>query len=99
LTFLFVLVIFGSTSKLVPKGVSGVVIGLTYTMIHIVGIPITGASVNPARSLGPALFVGGTAMEQLPLFWLAPMIGGVLAAIAYKYARYSYQREAEYGDE
>ncbi|UCG71068.1 MAG: aquaporin Z [Thermoplasmata archaeon] len=85
LTFLFLLVIFGSTSSKSPEGFAGLSIGLSLVLIHLVGIPITGTSVNPARSLGPALFVGGEAFIQLWLFWIAPIIGGVLAAIVWKY--------------
>ena len=81
LTFIFMLVIFSSLRKSTPKGFPAIYIGLTLTFIHLVGIPITGTSVNPARSLGPALFVGGTAIDQLWLFWFAPIIGAILAAI------------------
>jgi aquaporin Z len=84
LTFIFVLVVHGSTSERAPKGFAGLSIGLSLVLIHLVGIPITGTSVNPARSLGPALFVGGTALSQLWLFWVAPIIGGFLAAIVWK---------------
>jgi aquaporin Z len=84
LTFLFLMVIFGSTSKDAPKGFAGLAIGLSLVLIHLVGIPITGTSVNPARSLGPALFVGGAAMSQLWLFIVAPVIGGILAAVLWK---------------
>jgi aquaporin Z len=80
LTFIFLLVIYGSTSERAPKGFAGMSIGLSLVLIHLVGIPITGTSVNPARSLGPALIVGGTALSQLWLFWVAPIIGGLLAA-------------------
>ena len=80
LTFIFLLVIYGSTSEKAPKGFAGVAIGLSLVMIHLVGIPIDGTSVNPARSLGPAVIVGGTALAQLWLFWVAPIIGGLLAA-------------------
>jgi len=80
LTFIFLLVIYGSTSDRAPKGFAGVAIGLSLVMIHLVGIPIDGTSVNPARSLGPAVIVGGTALNQLWLFWIAPIIGGLLAA-------------------
>jgi len=85
LTALFLLVIFGSTSNKAPKGFAGLAIGLSLVLIHLVGIPITGTSVNPARSLGPAVFVGGEALTQLWLFWVAPIIGGVMAAIGWKY--------------
>jgi aquaporin Z len=85
LTVLFVFVIFGALSKDAPKGFAGIAIGFALAMVHIVGIPITGTSVNPARSLGPAIFVGGTALGQLWLFIVAPVIGGILAALAWKY--------------
>ncbi len=83
-TMIFVLVVHGSTHEKAPKGFAGIAIGLTLVLIHIVCIPITGTSVNPARSLGPAVFVGGLALEQLWLFWVAPIIGGILAAIVWK---------------
>src|SRR5208283_5686981 len=79
LTFLFVLVVHGSTHERAPKGFAGLAIGLTLVMIHLVAIPIDGTSVNPARSLGPALFVGGTALGQLWVFWVAPIIGGLIS--------------------
>ena len=85
LTALFLFVIFGSTSKDAPQGFAGISIGLTLVLIHIVGIPITGTSVNPARSLGPAVFVQGEALTQLWLFWAAPIIGAIIAALAWKY--------------
>jgi aquaporin Z len=85
LTALFLFVIFGSTSKNAPQGFAGISIGLTLVLIHIVGIPITGTSVNPARSLGPAVFVQGEALTQLWLFWAAPIIGAVIAALAWKF--------------
>ena len=81
LTGLFLFVIFGSTSKDAPKGFAGVSIGFSLVLIHLIGIPITGTSVNPARSLGPAIFVGGETLSQLWLFWVAPVIGGIIAAI------------------
>jgi aquaporin Z len=88
-TFLFILVIHGSLSKKAPKGFAGISIGLALALVHLVLIPITNASVNPARSLGPALFVGifgnsTLALEQLWLFWVAPIIGGLLAAGVWK---------------
>ncbi len=83
-TFIFVLVVHGSTHENAPKGFAGLAIGLALVLIHIVCIPITGTSVNPARSLGPAVFVGGEALSQLWLFWVAPIIGGILAAIVWK---------------
>jgi len=85
LTALFLFVIFGSTSEKAPKGFAGISIGFTLVLIHLVAIPITGTSVNPARSLGPAVFVGGDALPQLWLFWVAPLAGGILAAIIWKY--------------
>jgi aquaporin Z len=84
LTFIFLLVIHGSTSEQAPKGFAGIAIGLSLVLIHLVGIPISGTSVNPARSLGPAIIVGGTALNQLWLFWVAPIIGGLLAAAVWK---------------
>lgn len=84
LTFLFLIVIFGATHANAPKGFAGIAIGLALVLIHIVGIPITGTSVNPARSLGPAVFVGGDALTQLWLFIVAPIIGGILAALVWK---------------
>jgi aquaporin Z len=84
LTFIFLLVIHGSTSEKAPKGFAGLSIGLSLVLIHLVGIPVTGTSVNPARSLGPAVFVGGAALNQLWLFWVAPIIGGLLAAAVWK---------------
>ena len=84
LTSIFLLVIHGSTSEKAPKGFAGLFIGLSLVLIHLVGIPVTGTSVNPARSLGPAIIVGGTALNQLWLFWGAPIIGGLLAAAVWK---------------
>ncbi len=83
-TFLFVVVILGSTHKLAPVGFAGLAIGLTLTAIHIVGIRVTGVSVNPARSLGPALFVGGKALQQLWLFLVAPLIGAAIAGLLFR---------------
>ena len=84
LTFVFLLVILGSTSKKAPKGFAGVAIGMSLVFIPLVSIPVTNTSVNPARSLGPALIVGGTALNQLWLFWVAPILGGILAALVWK---------------
>jgi aquaporin Z len=88
LTFIFVLVVHGSTSEKAPKGFAGLSIGLTLVLIHLVSIPIDGTSVNPARSLGPAIFAGLTegsvALSQLWLFIVAPIIGGILAAVVWK---------------
>jgi aquaporin Z len=85
LTAIFLFVIFGSTHKNAPKGFAGISIGLSLALIHLVGIPITGTSVNPARSLGPAVFAGTAALSQLWVFILAPIIGGVVAALIWKY--------------
>ena len=79
LTFVFLTVILGSTAKKAVAGFAGIPIGLTLTLVHLIGIPITNLSVNPARSTGPALFVGGWALEQLWLFWLAPILGALAA--------------------
>jgi aquaporin Z len=79
LTFVFVTVIVGSTARPALSGFAGIPIGLTLTLVHLVGIPITNVSVNPARSTAPALFVGGWALEQLWLFWVAPLVGAALA--------------------
>lgn len=84
LTFLFLTVIFRTTSEEGNPTMAGLAIGLTLVLIHLVSIPITGTSVNPARSLGPAIFAGGVALEQLWLFILAPIVGGILAAIMSK---------------
>jgi aquaporin Z len=83
LTMFLVLTVLGSTDIKAPVGFAGVAIGLVLTLIHLVGIPITNTSVNPARSIGPALFVGGWAMEQLWLFIVAPLIGAAIAAVVY----------------
>lgn len=85
LTALFLFVILGSTSERAPKGFAGLSIGLSLVLIHLWGIPVTGTSVNPARSLGPAVFVGGAALSELWLFIVAPIIGGILAALLWKY--------------
>ena len=87
LTFIFLMVIFGATSESAPKGFAGIAIGFSLTLIHLVGISVTGTSVNPARSLGPAVFVGGTALSQLWLFIVAPIIGGLIAAAVWKSLR------------
>jgi aquaporin Z len=84
LTFIFLIVIFGATAKNAAPGFAGVAIGLALVIIHLVGIPVTGVSVNPARSIGPALLVGGDALSQLWLFIVAPIAGGILAAIVWK---------------
>jgi aquaporin Z len=83
LTFFFLFVILGATDKRAPQGLAPIAIGLCLTLIHLVGIPVTNTSVNPARSTGPALFVGGWALRQLWLFWLAPIVGAAIAGIVY----------------
>jgi aquaporin Z len=83
LTFLFVLVVLAATSHVASAGFAGLAIGLALTTVHLVGIPLTGTSVNPARSLGPALIVGGDALRQVWLFIVAPLVGGVVAAVVY----------------
>jgi aquaporin Z len=85
ITFIFLMVIFGATSKAAPAGFAGIAIGLTLTMLLLVAIPVTSGSLNPARSLGPAIFAGTTALSQLWLFIIAPIIGAVLAAYVWKY--------------
>jgi aquaporin Z len=84
LTALFVFVILGVTSETANAATAGVVIGLTLTVVHLIGIPITGTSVNPARSLGPALIVGGLALHQVWLFIVAPLVGGAVAAVLHR---------------
>ncbi len=84
LTFIFVFTILGVTSDAAKSSVAGIVIGLTLTFVHIVGIPLTGTSVNPARSIGPALFAGGQALSSVWVFILAPLVGAALAAFVYK---------------
>jgi aquaporin Z len=83
LTFMFLLVIFGSTDRRAAPGFAPIAIGLALTLIHLISIPVTNTSVNPARSTGPALFVGGWALQQLWLFWVAPVAGGALAGVVY----------------
>ena len=83
LTFFFLLIILGATDKRAPAGFAPIAIGLGLTLIHLIGIPVTNLSVNPARSTGPAIFVGSWAIAQLWLFWVAPIIGAVLAGIVY----------------
>lgn len=84
LTAIFIFVILGSTSVLSPSGFAGIAIGIALVVIHLVGIPLTGTSVNPARSLGPAVMVGGDALAQLWLFWAAPMLGGAVGALMWR---------------
>ncbi len=83
LTFMFLMIILGATDKRAPQGFAPIAIGLGLTLIHLIGIPVTNLSVNPARSTGPALFVGGWAIQQLWLFWVAPIIGAAIAGVVY----------------
>ena len=83
LTFMFLMIIQGATDRRAPQGFAPVAIGLGLTLIHLIGIPVTNTSVNPARSTGPALFVGGWAVQQLWLFWVAPIVGAAIAGVVY----------------
>ena len=83
LTFMFLMIILGATDRRAPQGFAPIAIGLGLTLIHLIGIPVTNLSVNLARSTGPALFAGGWALEQLWLFWLAPIVGAALAGVVY----------------
>lgn len=84
LTFMFLMIILGSTDRRAPEGFAPIAIGLGLTLIHLIGIPVTNLSVNPARSTGPAIFVGGWAMAQLWLFWVAPIVGAAIAGGVYQ---------------
>lgn len=84
MTFMFLIVILGATHKRAPVGFAGLAIGLMLTLIHLISIPVTNTSVNPARSTGPAIFVGGWATAQLWLFWVAPMVGAAIAGFFYR---------------
>jgi aquaporin Z len=84
MTMMFLIIIMGATDKRAPQGFAPVAIGLGLTLIHLISIPVTNTSVNPARSTGVALFVGDWAVAQLWLFWLAPIVGGVLGAVVYR---------------
>jgi aquaporin Z len=92
MTFMFLIVILGTTHHRAPVGFAGLAIGLSLTLIHLISIPITNTSVNPARSTGPAIFVGGWALQQLWLFWIAPAAGAVVAGFTYK-ALFEGERE------
>jgi aquaporin Z len=83
LTFMFLMIILGATDRRAPQGFAPIAIGLGLTLIHLVGIPVTNTSVNPARSTGPAIFAGGWALQQLWLFWVAPIVGAALAGLVY----------------
>ena len=93
MTFMFLVVILGTTHKRAPVGFAGLAIGLALTLIHLISIPVTNTSVNPARSTGPALFVGGWALAQLWMFWVAPLIGGAAGGLIYRWL--SKESEAE----
>ena len=84
MTFMFLLVILGATHRRAPTGFAGLTIGLTLTLIHLISIPVTNTSVNPARSTSQALFVGGWALQQLWLFWVAPIVGAVLGGVVHR---------------
>lgn len=84
MTAIFLLVIMGATSKRAPAGFAGIAIGLALTLIHLISIPVTNTSVNPARAMGPAVFVGDWALSQLWLFWVAPIAGGIIGALLYR---------------
>ena len=85
MTMMFLLIILGATDKRAPVGFAPIAIGLGLTLIHLISIPVTNTSVNPARSTGPALLEGGIALQQLWLFWVAPMVGAAIAAVIYKF--------------
>src|SRR6195256_3102133 len=84
LTMMFLVIILGATDSRAPQGFAPIAIGLGLTLIHLIGIPVTNLSVNPARSTGPALFVGGWAIQQLWLFWVAPIVGGIVGGVIYR---------------
>jgi len=85
MTLMFLIVILGATDRRAPAGFAAIPIGLALTLIHLISIPVTNTSVNPARSTGPALFVGGWALEQLWLFWVAPLAGAIVAGVLYRW--------------
>ena len=85
MTMMFLIIILGATDKRAPQGFAPIAIGLGLTLIHLISIPVTNTSVNPARSTGVALFAGGWAVSQLWLFWLAPIGGGLLGAVVYRF--------------
>ena len=97
LTAFFILIILGSTDRRAPQALAPIAIGLGLTLIHLVGIPVTNTSVNPARSTGPAIFVGGWALSQLWLFWLAPLIGGIIGGGIYRilFGEHSQKQQGE----
>ena len=85
MTFMFLIIILGATDKRAPAGFAPIAIGLALTLIHLISIPVTQTSVNPARSTGPALFVGGWAIQQLWVFWVAPILGAAIAGVVYRW--------------
>jgi aquaporin Z len=85
MTFMFLIIILGATDERAPAGLAPIAIGLGLTLIHLISIPVTNTSVNPARSTAPALFVGDWALSQLWLFWVAPIVGAALAGVCYKF--------------
>jgi len=85
MTFMFLIIILGATDKRAPQGFAPIAIGLGLTLIHLISIPVTNTSVNPARSTGPAVFVGGGALVQLWMFWVAPIVGAALAGVTYRW--------------
>jgi aquaporin Z len=95
MTFMFLIVILGTTHRRAPTGFAGLAIGLALTLIHLISIPVTNTSVNPARSTGPALFVGGWALQQLWLFWVAPIVGAVLAGFVHRAVLEGREQEPE----
>jgi aquaporin Z len=94
LTFLFVLVVLSATSYVASANFAGIAIGMALTAVHLFGIPLTGTSVNPARSFGPAIIVGDDALNQVWLFIVAPLVGGAIAALAHRYIFYARVDEA-----
>ena len=93
MTFMFLIIILGATDRRAPKGMGPLAMGLSLTLIHLVSIPVTNTSVNPARSTGPALFVGGWALSQLWLFWVGPILGASCAAVVYRIVAQEPQEE------
>ncbi len=93
MSFMFILIILGVTDVHAPKGFAALAIGLALTLIHLISIPVTNTSVNPARSMGPAVIVGGWALSQLWLFWLAPLFGALLAGLTYRYLGFGEHHE------
>jgi aquaporin Z len=95
MTFMFLLIILGATDARAPEGFAPLAIGLGLTLIHLVSIPVTNTSVNPARSTGPAVIVGGWALSQLWLFWVAPLLGAVCAGLGYRFLAGSETQPAD----